>query len=327
MNISQDAGTLLVDPLLAARALELPAPRLGFYEVARRAYPPQARKHTLKRLRYLVRAWRDPRTHDEWLRFLNAPQFSGGALAERLPQLYAKVQSSYVWRSLDIAARVRLLQDHYRGFFASSRSFCEAVHSCSGRSLWTEEIDGSAYELRLCHLPLNWREGEISLALFEAEKLVGSLTFVVTGLSEIVGAGGASLAIGGIQGVNDSEGLQVFRRLTKSMHGLRPFSLLIHAARAVALAFGAPRVLAVGDTQHALAYKRANQRVHICYDQIWSEHGATRDAKGWFDLGVQTPLKSLSDIASNKRAQYRRRYELMDGIAVSIQRSLIAANI
>jgi len=220
---------------------------------------------------------------------------------------------------------VRLLQDHYRGFFAVSRALSDAVHSRDGLSLWSGELDGSACELRLSHLPLNWREGEISLGFFEGAKLICSLTFVVTGLREVVGAGGPSLVIGGIQGMHDAEGLQVFRRLTKSMHGLRPFSLLIHAARAVTLALGAQRVLAIGDAQHALAYKRANNRVHICYDEIWAEHGAVRGTHDLFDLGGATPLKPLDEIASNKRAQYRRRYELMDQVATAIRRSIAGA--
>jgi uncharacterized protein VirK/YbjX len=326
MSISQDADSLLADSLLSARVLELPAPhaqRMGFWEVARRAFPPQARKHTLKRLRYLARAWRHPRLHDEWLRFLDSPQF-GGALAERLPQLYAKIQSTYALRPLDIGARVRLLQDHYRGFFCASRALCDKVHSSAGLMLWAGELDGSLCELRLSHLPLNWREGEISLGFFEGTRLICSLTFVVTGLHEVVGAGGSSLVIGGIQGMHDAEGLQVFRRLTKSMHGLRPFSLLIHAARAVAPALGARRVIAIGDAKHALAYKRANNRVHICYDDVWSEHGAAPAPNGLFDLGSATPLKPLDEIASNKRSQYRRRYELMDEMQTAIGRSIAA---
>lgn len=328
MSISQDAGTWLVDPLLSARALNLPAShkdRTGFYDVARRAFP-HGRKIALKRWRYVVRAWRNPRVHDAWLRFLDAPEFNRGALAECLPQLYAKIQSSYVLLSLDIAARVTLLQDHYRGFFATSRSLCDAVHSCHGLVLWTGEFGGTACELRLCRLPLNWREGEISLGLFAGTKLACSLTFVVTGLRDVAGEGGAALVVGGIQGLHDAEGLQVFRGLTKAMHGLRPFSLLIHALRAVAPVFGAQRVLGVGDAQHALAYKRANHRVHVCYDEIWAEHGGTRVANGLFDLGITTPLRPLADIASNKRAQYRRRYDLMDAMAASIRCSLVAAS-
>lgn len=326
MSIPQDAGTLLAGPRYSAfDAALLPAPHArqpGFFEIACRAFP-RGRNLALKRLRYFVRAWRDRHAHATWLRFLDTPQFGSDAFAERLPQLYQKIQRSYVLRALDTAdARVRLLQDHYRGFFASSRTLGEALHSRHGLLLSELELADATYQLRLCHLPLCWREGEISLGLFDGAKLICSLTFVVSGLREFTGdAGGAALVIGGIQGVNDAEGLRVFRDLTKAMHGLRPFSLLIHAIRTVALALGAQRVVAVGDAQHALSDKRARNKVHVCYDEIWSDHGGTSTAGGLYDLSTTTSRKSIADIASNKRAQYRRRYQLMD----EVERGVMAA--
>jgi len=318
---------MLVGPFVSVDGVALlPAPRgkqLGFYAAARRAFP-QGRKLMLKRLRYVARAWRDRHVHAEWLRFLDA-RFS--ALDARMPQLYAKIQSTYVLRALDTAARVRLLQDHYGGFFSASRPLSEVVYSRSGLPLWSFDLTGTAIQLRLCHLPICWREGETSLALFDDARLICALTFVVTSLRECgAGDGGKSLVIGGIQGLHDAEGLNVFRTLTKSMHGLRPFSLLIHAIRAVALAFDAQRVLAVGDAQHALTHKRVNNKVRISYDEIWSDHGGAPVAGGMFDLGNMTPLKSSAEIPSNKRAQYRRRYQLMDELACAIESSIAAAN-
>ncbi len=319
MSIQRDAGGMLAAPLYSAFDTGfLPAARtrqLGFYEVARRAFP-RGRNLAIKRLRYFVRAWRARHAHEAWLEFLDAPLFGAG-LAERQALLLQKIQRSYVLLALDTTeARVRLLQDHYRGFFASSRTLAETLHSRRGLQLCELELADAKYQLRLCHLPLNWREGEISLGLFAADRLICSLTFVVTGLREFAGdAGGATLAIGGIQGVNDAEGLRVFRDLTKAMHGLRPFSLLIHTIRCVAVALGTRRVVAVGDAQHALSDKRARNKVRICYGEIWSEHGGVAAANGLFDLGMTTPLKPLADVASNKRAQYRRRYQLMDDVA------------
>ena len=331
MSIPQDAGTLLAGPRYSALdAGLLPAARarqLGFFEIACRAFP-RGRNLALKRLRYFVRAWRDRRAHDIWLRFLEAPHFASGALAERLPQLYQKIQRSYVLRALDTAdARVRLLQDHYRGFFASPRALGEALHSRQGLLLSELELADATYQLRLCHLPLCWREGEISLGLFDGAKLICSLTFVVSGLREFAGdACGAALVIGGIQGSHDAEGLQVFRRLTKAMHGLRPFSLLIHVIRAVARSLGAQRVVAVGDAQHALCDKRARNQVHVSYDEIWRDHGGRSTASGLYDLGTTTSRKLIAEIASNKRAQYRRRYQFMDEVESGVTAAIALAS-
>lgn len=329
MGIPQDAGSMLAGQLYSTLdAALLPAPQArqpGLYEIACRAFP-SGRNRALKRLRYAVRAWRDRRVHKAWVRFLDTPQFHG--LQERLPHLYQKIQRSYVLRAFDTAdTRMRLLQDHYRGFFASSRVLGEALHSRQGLLLSELDLAEAKYQLRLCHLPLNWREGEISLALFAGTKPICSLTFVVTGLRDFnENAGGIALVIGGIQGMHDAEGLHVFRQLTKSMHGLRPFSLLIHAIRTVAHALGVQRVVAVGDAQHALSHKRARNMVHVSYDEIWRDHSGTPAAGGLFDLGMATPLKPIADVASNKRAQYRRRYQLMDEVARAVMAAIASAS-
>ena len=114
MSIQQDAGSLLAASFYSASDTALlPLPRseqpLSFYQVACRAFP-HGRKRALKRLRYFARAWRERRLHREWLSFLDSPQFA--AATERLPQLYEKIQRTYVVRDFDTASRVRLLQDH-----------------------------------------------------------------------------------------------------------------------------------------------------------------------------------------------------------------------
>ncbi|HEX7915823.1 DUF535 family protein, partial [Rudaea sp.] len=57
----------------------------------------------------------------------------------------------------------------------------------------------------------------------------------------------------------------------------------------------------------------------LSYDAIWLDHGATAVDAHVFDLGIATASRDLADIPSHKRAQYRRRYALMESIDAEIR--------
>ncbi|MBN8884762.1 MAG: DUF535 family protein [Rudaea sp.] len=294
--------------------------RATLLDYARRAYP-SGHKRLLKRARFLVRALGHYRLHDAWLQLLEAPAL--GPMIARTPQFCAKIQHDYVIAGIGTAGRLTLASGHFDTFLHRvPRILTAAIYVGSGLRIASIETAENCYELRLLHLPHCWQEGEVSIGLFEDSHLIGSLTFVLGGshdFSRSLPPGESAMAIGGIQGLHDGDGQNVFRRATKSMHGLRPFSLLIHAARTVARSLGATRVLAVADARHALRYKRSKGKIRLSYDTIWLDHSATAVDMGVFDLGLVTVTKDLADIPSQKRAQYRRRYALTDTVDAEIR--------
>jgi uncharacterized protein VirK/YbjX len=285
---------------------------------------PSRHKRLLKRGRFLVRALRHYRLHDAWLRLLEAPGLQ--PMMARQPLLYAKIQHNYVLSGIDTARRLALASGHFHAFLHRvPRMLTAMIYIGSGLHLVTLEAGASRYELRLLHLPHCWQEGEVSIGLFEEGALIGAATFILGQAHEFSPAlshGEPALLVGGIQGLQDDDGQCVFRRATKAMHGLRPFSLLIHAARSVTQGLGATRLLAVADANHALRYKRAKGRIRLSYDAVWRDHGATAVDASAFDLGVAAHTRDLAEIPSHKRAQYRRRYALMGRIDTEIRAAL-----
>jgi uncharacterized protein VirK/YbjX len=55
------------------------------------------------------------------------------------------------------------------------------------------------------------------------------------------------------------------------------------------------------------------------YDEIWTEHGAVAGADGFFELGTDIQRREPHEMAPNKRAMYRRRYELMDALRMDVE--------
>ena len=306
--------------VLLSATTQRPGSRASLLECARRAYP-NRHKRLLKRTRFLVRALRHYRLHDAWLQLLEAPGLR--PMMARQPLLHAKIQHDYVLSGIGVAKRLALASGHFDTFLHRvPRILTAAIYIGSGLHLATIEAGETRYELRLLHLPHCWQEGEVSIGLFEGSALIGSVTFILGQTHEFSTAlpgGELALMLGGIQGLQDEDGQCVFRRATKAMHGLRPFSLLVHAARSIAQGFGSTRLLAISDTSHALRHKRSKGKIRLSYDAIWRDHGAQLVDPGVFDLGVTAKPKDLADIPSHKRAQYRRRYALMESIDAEIR--------
>jgi len=293
--------------------------RASLFEYARRTYAGK-RKPLLKRARFLLRALSQYRLHDAWLRLLEAPGLR--PMIQRQPLLAAKLQHRYVLSGLDSARRLGVACGHFDAFLRRVPPLLNAaIYSGTGLRLTEIATATAHYELRLLHLPHCWQEGEVSIGLFEQDVLICTVTFVLGDAYEFASGlprGESALMIGGIQGCQSEDGQDAFRRATKAMHGLRPFSLLMHAARAIAHALGATRLIAVADAGHALRYKRGKGRIRLSYDAIWLDHGATAVDTNVFDLGIATAPRDLADIPSHKRAQYRRRFALMESIDAEI---------
>lgn len=297
--------------------------RASLIECARRTYAGK-RKRLLKQARFLLRALAQYRLHDAWLQLLETTEFQ--PMMARQPLLAAKLQHRYVLNELNTAARLAVACRHFTVFLHRvPRVLIGTIYVGSGLRIATIDTSAGRYELRLLHLPHCWQEGEMSVALFHESALLGSATFVLAetrDLSPTLPSGQLALTIGGIQGLQDGDGQGIFRAATKAMHGLRPFSLLLHAARAIAGSLWATRVLAVADASHALRYKRSKGRIRLSYDAIWRDHGACAVDSRLFDLGITTAAKAPADIPSQKRAQYRRRYALMESIDAEIRAAL-----
>ncbi len=162
------------------------------------------------------------------------------------------------------------------------------------------------------------REGELVLNLFQGELRVASLAFTLSRSED-----GLCMFIGAVQGIHkgvDSEtSLNIYRVLTKDFEGLRPRSLLIEVVRHIAQGLGVVRLYAIGDGyrhhRHPYFGGEKSQELLANYDVIWQEHGAmASEREDFFSIPPVVPRPPLEQIATKKRAMYRRRYELLDGI-------------
>jgi uncharacterized protein VirK/YbjX len=62
-------------------------------------------------------------------------------------------------------------------------------------------------------------------------------------------------------------------------------------------------------------------KVLVAYNDVWLEHGGVALDNGFFEIPAIVRHKDMSEIPSRKRAAYRRRYEMLDKLALDIKSS------
>ncbi len=134
--------------------------------------------------------------------------------------------------------------------------------------------------------------------------------------------GKSTLFIGGLQGAKAWVEHDQIQLATKACHGLFPKRLLLEAVCLLAQHFGVNQILAVSNDTHIYRSwryaKKKKDKLHADYDSFWASLGGEKDAQGLYHMPLQVARKSLEEIASKKRAEYRRRYELLDSMTAQI---------
>lgn len=131
------------------------------------------------------------------------------------------------------------------------------------------------------------------------------------------------LLIASIQGPSHDNAQDTVRNVTKQLHGTRPMFMLVTAFKALAQQLN---VQLVGIPHKAQAKYRFNDSARLLfnYDNFWQENSGELQGRYW-QLPNDIERKSLEEIASKKRAMYRKRYEMFDSLQQEIH-NLFSAN-
>lgn len=165
------------------------------------------------------------------------------------------------------------------------------------------------------------REGHLTLSLFKDNFRAFTVSFSLWDTDDL------QIVIGGIQGRNDENILDLYRDLTKDFHGMRPRDFILEALRMFATKIGAKHIYAVAEDQKISrhAYFRRRGSYGLVYDDIWLERGGSRVADTHFELPIAPARRPLDDIQAKKRSMYRRRYEMLDNVIASLPDDLRSA--
>ena len=245
---------------------------------------------------------------------------SNPALLEMLarrPELLGVVERPYVNSAWAAGRRLDAIELHYRQI----QGPLNFLRFAPDAQLAIGQLKEGDVTLDVVLEKPSWfaHEGEVSISLFRGELRLYSLAFVL-GRSQ---DDRLTAYVGALQGWGDTQALDLYRSLTHALHGLRPRDLLIGAFRMLCGRIGVQRILAVSDANSmARSSYFENKKTHSSYDSAWLEHRGVLLDCGFFELSPAPARRAPEEIASRKRAQYRRRYEMLDALEAQMHGAL-----
>lgn len=220
--------------------------------------------------------------------------------------------STWEERLAAVKNHVITLEEHF------SPEFIRQIYT-SGATLWNDEIEGKRLHVALRFHAGQRKEGCITLVMHWE----GVALFQVFLRFDRNAAGELECIIGALQG--HPHGGESVKLLTKAYEGYRPKNLMFYLVRLLSESVGAVRIRAVtNEGYYAMNHVRLDRKLKTDFSVFWTECEGVLDPKDsrFFLIPVEEPRKSLEEVKANKRAQYRRRFEKLDAIKVSVLQRL-----
>lgn len=256
-----------------------------------------------------------------WLKFLSSDERLIQAL-EGAPFLAEKIHRPYFRVGYSVNQRLEHLRAHYE--FALVHPLGKYLLQALNQPIQLAAIvakDGTQYQLMLEEHEAFRKEGELQLQIKRDGIRIFSLSFSLTG-SMLA----PCLNIGCMQGPRPSAGQNAVRELTKNTHGLLPHKLMLFAAQSLAQVYGANSICAIGNQHHIYQSWRNRRTIGQDYDALWKGLGGIEGRSGEYELPLRATNRPIAEYPSHKRAEARRRMQLLEDIKSAIIAALNLAS-
>lgn len=249
-------------------------------------------------------------------------------VANGYPFVYEQATRAFFYHRSTFEERARLIEENME--FLSARfndDFMLKLYGDKKIELWRMNLDESLGEMNLvlCAESGQRKEG-LAAVMFNlpGEVPVYQILFWIARDEMINRDGQWAMWIGAMQGPNVDDAKEIIKRITKKCHAYRTKNLILYVAQSVARTFGVKKIFAVtNEGYYANNHLRRDRKLKTSFSDFWQEVGGiqTVDAR-FFELPLIETRKSVEEIPSHKRAQYRRRFALLDDLDASISEKL-----
>ena len=266
------------------------------------------------RRKFMLRSLLMPRLSREWMNELS--QWSHlDTLLTRQPRLPVRLHRPYLAVNFSRHQVLDALRYHYT-LLSEAMSSEELTTYLNTQALTLAQIEGKNGDTFTLELTMQInldKEGDSTILMRNADgDVLAEMTFTLLDYQNQ-----RTLFIGGLQGGKRDLPHEAIQNATKSCHGLFPKRLVMEAVCRFAERLHVDQILAVSNDVHIFRgerYQDKNKKILSDYDTFWEAVGGARDNEGYYHIPVAIARKDIAEIASKKRAEYRRRYELMDAI-------------
>ena len=237
------------------------------------------------------------------------------------PSFVEQVTRAFFYKEASWTERIALVENHIR--YLENIGTAELLEKlyCTHEpvELWKDEFQEQQLSLALWFHGGQRKEGCLSLVLrWGKEDLYQIMFWLAPGLN----AAEPALWIGALQGTQ--QGNAIIKTLTKHYFGYRTKNLIFYGMRSVAEILSCKNIYAVtNDGYYAMNHVRLDRKLKTSFSDFWEECGGTPcPDKRFYVIPIEESRKEMSELKPSKRANHRRRYELMDGITAAIASSL-----
>lgn len=257
-------------------------------------------------------AWFDTLSHDRFKPLTTAH-----------PRIYGKLQRPYLTTRCDKKSQLAILKQHYQFMEQQfdNTALVDIFLTPGGMTLAKFDVkDAGEFALRLMYNGRYEKEGELTIVLRkeDSREAIFNLTFCISSNQP----DRRELFIGGIQGSKASRDKDLIIGITRGMHGLRPKALLLWAAQQLSQNWNVQSLQAVSDSICVSQLYAKTKELHSSYDSFWNESGGSINPDKSFTIPTSDPHRDLAEMKPSKRQMYRRRYAMLDLMAVQIRASL-----
>lgn len=254
-----------------------------------------------------------------WRAFLRANR-AVGDLACRYPRVLHKIYRPYLSRKLRCTDRVDVMMAHYRHVVRHGLE--KLVCRAAARPVALAQFDGkegSRFLLQLAAANVGHREGEMTLQLMHEARCIYAASFALA-----LHDGESWIQLGALQGMRAADGAQAIKQATRALHGWRPKQMMVALVRELGDYFGCATMRMVSNDNRVTINWRRHRRISSDYDAAWQELRAVRRGDGDYEVPCILAPAPLASVPSHKRAETRRRQELLAAVGCAMRGSLDA---
>ncbi len=255
------------------------------------------------------------------------------AISKKFPFFYEQITRAFFFYKSNYPVRKKIIEDSMIFFTQTlDENFLLELYGGEEFELWQTPIDETRGDLKLflSVLPGQRKEGLISTVLRISDgSPIYQINFWIAqdNLLDLKNStGDLAMWIGAMQGSNVEDSRELIKLLTKKCHAYRTKNLILYATQAVARALGLKKIFAVTNYgYYANNHVRLDRKLKTSFGDFWAECGGVLTSdKRFFELPLVEPRKSYEEIPVRKRAVYKRRFELLDGLDAAVEEKILS---
>ena len=245
-------------------------------------------------------------------------------IGNSFPYVYEQPTRAFFYHESTFDERITLIKEHMTFLMETLKTDSIIdLYDDNSLNLWKMDLgDEFKYmELVIRMEPGQRKEGlaSIMLLLPDSEPIYQIIFWIAEDK-----AGDWSMWIGAMQGPNMENAKDVIKKITKKCHAYRTKNLILYTTQAVARSLNLKKIYAVtNEGYYANNHLRSDRKLKTSFSDFWIEAGGSHTEDPRFDLLPLTETRKEADeIPSHKRAQYRRRFAMLDEIDSAIEKSM-----